>query len=71
MAVFLVLLSCLFTTKLRFVIRHNLGHSNLKVSPTSPRLIFEAVRYEVKLITMKIILVVCTIFFLYDVLGLH
>ena len=28
MAVFIVLWSCLFTTKLRSVIRHNLGHSN-------------------------------------------
>jgi hypothetical protein len=27
MAVFIVLWSCLFTTKLRFVIRHNLGHT--------------------------------------------
>ena len=29
MAVFIVLWSCLFTTKLRSVIRHNLGHSNI------------------------------------------
>jgi hypothetical protein len=32
MAVFIVLWSCLFTTKLRFVIHHNLGHSNPAVS---------------------------------------
>ena len=29
MAVFIVLWSCLFTTKLRSVIRHNLGHSRV------------------------------------------
>ena len=32
MAVFMVLWSCFFTTKLRSVIHHNLGHSNLDMS---------------------------------------
>ena len=39
MAVFVVLWSCLFTTKLRYVICHNLGHSKLKMSMNNPHLL--------------------------------
>ena len=43
MAVFIALWSCLFTTKLRSVITHNLGHSNIAGSTSQSRTVYKEI----------------------------